>query len=299
MTMKDSCKITLVQFVDDRDHESVQRRLPGFFEAASEAKSDLIVFPEYVLGRHITLDHDTIQRFSSLAKEHHIYAVGGLIETIGERWATTALLIGRDGELIGKYLKCHPAAGPAPYWWPPIEGHDEEARGILGDGFKTFELDFGTIGIIQCYDGYFPESWGCTSYSGAEIVLWINGRSSNINDASCLYPAHAYACVIGACVTDGANTGFAEPSYGQYLTADGEREEGRLFPRIPERGDGCVHATIDLASLRRLRKHHRMQHQRRPELYGKLTEPVTIWKDYPDIPWAHEGCEQLANKAQL
>lgn len=60
-----------------------------------------------------------------------------------------------------------------------------------------------------------------------------------------------------------------------------------------------MHATINLAHLRRLRKHLRTMHQRRPELYGRLVEDVKIWQDYPDIPWDHPECQDLANKAKL
>ena len=40
-------------------------------------------------------------------------------------------------------------------------------------------------------------------------------------------------------------------------------------------------------------------HQRRPELYGRLTEDVKIWQDYPNIPWDYPECEGLVNQAQL
>ena len=57
--------------------------------------------------------------------------------------------------------------------------------------------------------------------------------------------------------------------------------------------------TIDLRQLRWRRKHLRTMHQRRPELYGRLTEDVKIWQDYPEIPWDYPECEGLVNKAQL
>ena len=86
-----------------------------------------------------------------------------------------------------------------------------------------------------------------------------------IEDGYCRFAADAYGCAVGATITDGKNTGFA----GQFVRAEGTPEESRLFPRIAEPGDGCVHATIDLQGLRRSRKHLRTMHQRRPELYGR------------------------------
>ena len=293
--MKDECKITLVQLTDKKDPEAAMERMPAFFEKASEYGSDLVVFPEYVLGQRITVDHERVQKFFALAREHKMYAIAGLVESHGTKWATTALLVDRSGNLLGRYLKSHPASGPPPHWWPPLEGNDGEARGILGNEFKVFHLDFGTIGILQCYDGYFPEAWGCTSFAGAEIILWINGRKGMIEDSHCIFASRAYGCVVGANITDGKNTGFA----GGFVSAEGEPEEMRLFPRIKEPGDNCVHATIDLKKLRHHRKHLRTMHQRRPEMYGLLTRDVKMWQDYPGIPWDYPECEDLVNKSQL
>lgn len=293
---RNEAKITLVQLTTrNQPPDTIIERMTPFFEKAAANGSDLIVFPEYVLGNKITVEHPRVKAFFELARKHHMYAIAGLVEVTGQRWATTALVVDRQGNLLGRYLKCHPASGGPPYFWPPREGNDAEARGQLGNQFKVFHLDFGPIGILQCYDGYFPESWGCTSFSGAEIILWINGRDGMIEDGYCKFAADSYGCVVGANITDGKNTGFA----GAFVRADGTPEEARLFPRIKEPGDACVHATIDLAGLRRSRKHLRTMHQRRPELYGRLTEDIKIWQDYPEIPWAFPECEALVNRAQL
>lgn len=297
--MKDTARITMVQLQDDGDGDSALERMKPFFAQAVEAGSDLVVFPEYILGQRITTAHPRVRAFFDLARRHNIYAVAGMVESHGDRWSTSALMVDRGGSLLGRYLKCHAACGPEPHWWPPIDGSDGEARGILGNTFKVFHLDFGTVGIIQCYDGYFPESWGCTSFAGAEVVLWINGRDGMLEDGYCQFAAQAYGCVVGANVSNGCNTGFASP-WGRFLQAPGEREEARLFPRIKQPGDACVHATIDMRGLRWHRKHLRTAHQRRPELYGLLTQPhVKLWHDYPEIEWDRPECGEHADKAEL
>lgn len=295
--MKDQAKITMVQLTPGDGPDSVLDRMPAFFDQAAEYGSDLIVFPEYVLGQRITTDHPRVQKFFGLAQVHGMYAIAGMVESHNERWSTTALMVDRRGNLLGRYYKTHPASGPPPHFWPPLEGADHEARGILGDRFKVFHLDFGPVGILQCYDGYFPEAWGCTSYLGAEVILWINGRDGMIEDSHCIFAAQAYGCVVGANITMGKNTGFAGP--GGVVSGAGAREEMRLFPRIKEKGDACVHATIDLKGLRWHRKHLRTMHQRRPDLYRLLTQDVKIWQDYPDIPWDYPECADFVNKSQL
>jgi predicted amidohydrolase len=291
-----TAKVTMVQLtLRGESPDTVIERMPDFFKQAKEYGSDLIVFPEYVLGYKIDADHPRVERFRELAREHQMYAIAGLVENHDDRWATTAMVVDRQGEILGRYLKSHPAAGPPPHFWPPISGHDAEARGILGDRFKVFTLDFGTIGVLQCYDGYFPEAWGCTSFAGAEMIFWINGRDGMVEDSHCRFASEAYGCVVGANITDGKNTGFA----GRYIQGEGTPEEARLFPRIAEPGDACVHATIDLDGLRRHRKHLRTMHQRRPEMYHLLTQDVKIWQDYPAIPWDYPECAELVNKSQL
>lgn len=294
-------RISLVQLTNPsgRGTDTVDR-MPRFFEEAADHGVDLIVFPEYILGRNITTGDDRVQRFLGLAARYRMYAVAGMVEQCGETHTTTALLVDRSGSILGRYFKCHPAAGGGPFCWPPTPGTDGEARGILGNQFKVFHLDFGTVGILQCYDGYFPEAWGCTSFAGAEIILWINGRNDRVEDAHCIFNAQAYGCVVGANISDGWNTGFAAPRWSGCLEAKGEPEdEMLLYPRIKLPGDGSVMATIDMYKLRRHRKHLRYMHQRRPELYGLLTQDAKVWQDYPDIPWEPPEAMAYANKSQL
>ena len=296
--MKDNCKITMVQLKNSGDAKDNVSRMEKYFIEASEYGSDIVVFPEYVLGHNIKIDHDNVKYFLSLCKKYSIYGIAGLVENFESKWTTTAIIVDRNGLILDRYFKTHPASGPGPNFWPPIEGYDGEARGILGNQFKVFTLDFAKIGIIQCYDGYFPEAWGCTSYNGAEIIFWINGRDGMVEDSYCITAAECYDCLVGANISNGKNTGFAACD-GSVIDAEGEREEMRLFPRIKNQGDGSVSASIDLKKLRYKRKHSRRIHQRRPELYTRLTEDIKIWQDYPDIKWDSDECIDFVNKSQL
>jgi len=296
-----AARITLVQLTTGADVAPPIDRMPAFFEQAAAVGSDLVVFPEYVLGNKIGPEDDVAQKFFALAQKHRINAITGCVERHGnDQWCTSAWVVDRNGNLIDRYLKSHPASGPAPHFWPPLPGNDSEARGVLGSQFKVFPLDFARIGVLQCYDGYFPEAWGCTSYLGAEIILWINGRDGIIEDSYCLTAAQCYGCVVGGTITVGRNTGFAGPGcvapLGDYTDPP---EEMRLYPRIKKKGDACISAVINLSELRWKRKHLRTMHQRRPEMYGLLTQDVKMWQDYPEIPWDHPECAAMVNKAQL
>ena len=51
-----------------------------------------------------------------------------------------------------------------------------------GGDFLVFDLDFGRIGILTCYDGWFPETFRILSLKGAEVLVWINGRRGTVED---------------------------------------------------------------------------------------------------------------------
>jgi predicted amidohydrolase len=71
----------------------------------------------------------------------------------------TAVLIGRDGQIIGKYRKLH----------LPLS---EVEMGLLpGNEYGVFDVDFGKIGIMTCYDQVFPETARTLSLQGAEIIF--------------------------------------------------------------------------------------------------------------------------------
>ncbi len=71
-----------------------------------------------------------------------------------------AALIGPDGELVGKYRKVTLPTG-------------ESDAGIMpGNEYPVFETRFGTVGLMICYDGFFPEVARRLAVNGAEVIAW-------------------------------------------------------------------------------------------------------------------------------
>jgi predicted amidohydrolase len=99
-----------------------------------------------------------------LAKKHRLYIVAGLLERDRHLVYNVAALLGPDGEFVGKYRKVTLPRGE-------IEG------GITpGDEYPVFDTSFGKLGMMICYDGFFPEVarelsirgvWGCNPMLGA------------------------------------------------------------------------------------------------------------------------------------
>lgn len=98
--------------------------------------------------------------FGALAKQHRLHIVLSLYERDAHLIYNTAILLGPDGELIGKYRKVS---------LPPCEA----AKGIApGKAYPVFDTALGKIGMMVCYDGFFPEVARELTKNGAEIIAW-------------------------------------------------------------------------------------------------------------------------------
>jgi predicted amidohydrolase len=141
---------------------------PLIAEAARQ-KADLVVLGEtltYVgLGKKYhevaePIPGPSTAYFGQLAKRHNLYLVPGLLERDGSLVYNVAVLIGPDGRVVGKYRKvCLPRS--------EIEG------GLTpGSEYPVFSTRFGQVGLMVCYDGFFPEVARELSNRGAEVIAW-------------------------------------------------------------------------------------------------------------------------------
>jgi predicted amidohydrolase len=137
--------------------------------AAAKQKVDLVVLGETVPSTNVRQKpHETAEPipgpsseyFGSLAKENHLHIVVSLYEKDGPVIYNTAILVDPDGNLVGKYRKvCLP--------------HREIEWGIApGTEYPVFETKLGKVGMMVCYDGFFPEVARELTNRGAEIIAW-------------------------------------------------------------------------------------------------------------------------------
>jgi len=107
----------------------------------------------------------TTETLSTVAKELGVVIIASLFEkrTSGIYHNTTAVL-DADGAYLGKYRKMHIPDDPAYY---------EKFYFTPGDlGYKVFKTRFGTIGVLICWDQWYPEGARITSLMGAEILFY-------------------------------------------------------------------------------------------------------------------------------
>jgi len=138
-------------------------------EEAARRKADLVVLPEvltyYNSGKSSidcaeTIPGASTDYFGTQAKKHNLYIVAGLHEREGHLLYNVAVLIGPDGRVQGKYRKV-------------CITRDEIASGTQpGDEYPVFETRFGKVGMMVCYDGFFPEVARQLTVNGAEVIAW-------------------------------------------------------------------------------------------------------------------------------
>ncbi|WP_246196331.1 carbon-nitrogen hydrolase family protein [Aquisphaera giovannonii] len=149
--------------------EDNRRMYAPLVAEAARRKADLVVLGETLtypgLGRKYhevaePIPGPSTEDFGRLAKEHDLYIVAGLLERDGSLVYNVAVLIGPDGKVVGKYRKtCLPRG--------EVEG------GIApGSDYPVFETRFGKVGMMVCYDGFFPEVARELAARGAEVIAW-------------------------------------------------------------------------------------------------------------------------------
>lgn len=140
-----------------------------FIAEAAKQKADIVVLGETLtypgLGKKYhevaePIPGPSTEYFGRLAKEHNLYIVPGLLERDGHLVYNVAVLIGPDGKVVGKYRKvCLPRG--------EVEG------GIApGSDYPVFRTRFGKVGMMVCYDGFFPEVARELTNNGAEVIAW-------------------------------------------------------------------------------------------------------------------------------
>lgn len=145
------------------------RLFAPLLEEAARQKADLVVLGETVptanLGKKYAdvaepVPGPSTEYFGTLARQHNFYLVFSLYERAGHLIYNTAVLIGPDGRLVGTYRKvCLP--------------REEVEAGIApGCDYPVFETRFGKVGMMVCYDGFFPNPAGELAKRGAEVIAW-------------------------------------------------------------------------------------------------------------------------------
>jgi N-carbamoylputrescine amidase len=176
--MKSTLRVGLVQQAcsDDRE-ENLRRSEEGVREAAAEG-AQLVMLQELHTSLYFCQIESTdlfnlaepipgpsTQRLSALAAELGIVLVGSLFEKRAPGlYHNTAVVFDTDGALAGKYRKMH---------IPDDPGYYEKFYFTPGDlGFTPVTTSIGRLGLLVCWDQWYPEAARLMALAGAEILLY-------------------------------------------------------------------------------------------------------------------------------
>ncbi len=188
--------------------EKCEQFAPLIAEAA-EQDVDLVVLPETLTyygakGTYAdaaeSIPGPSTKYFGKLAKQHDLYIVAGLLERDQHLIYNVAVLMGPDGNVVGKYRKVTLPRGE-------IEG------GVTpGDSYPVFETRFGKVGMMVCYDGFFPEVARELSNRGAEVIAWPVWGCNPLLGAARACENHVY--VVSSTYTDISRDWMISAVYG-------------------------------------------------------------------------------------
>ena len=174
-------KILPVALVQERNHGDAAANLAVIEQRVAEAAAGgarLVLLQELHNGAYFCQHQDvgefglaepipgpSTERLGALAKKHGVVIVGSLFERRGAGlYHNTAVVLESDGRLVGKYRKMH---------IPDDPGFNEKFYFTPGDmGFNPIDTSVGRLGVLVCWDQWYPEGARLMALAGAELLLY-------------------------------------------------------------------------------------------------------------------------------
>lgn len=214
--------------------------------------------------------------FQQLAREREVVLIISLFERRAAGvYHNTAVVIDADGSLLGRYRKMHIPDDPLFY---------EKFYFTPGDlGFKAWTTRYGRIGVLVCWDQWYPEAARLTALQGAEILFyptaigWHPGEKAAHGAAQhsaweTVQRGHAIAngCYVAAVNRLGHEklAGEGIEFWGQSFVAG---PGGQVLAKASADREEIVTATVDLRLVEETRRHWPFLRDRRIDAYGDIT----------------------------
>jgi N-carbamoylputrescine amidase len=284
--MADSVRVGLIQLTaEDTPAANVRKTLPRIEEAAAKG-AKIIGLQEMFTTKYFCVTQDpkhfdlaepietgpSVTELAKAAKRLGVVIVAPLFEARGsEVYHNTAAVIDADGTVLGKYRKMHIPQDP---------GFEEKFYFTPGDlGFRTWKTAHGDIGVLICWDQWYPEAARLTALGGAQILFyptaigWLPEEKAALGHAQhnaweTVQRGHGVAngCYVAA--TNRVGTEGRTQFWGQSFVSD---PYGEIVARASVEKEEVLLADCDLVKQREFRRIWPFFRDRRIDAYGDLT----------------------------
>ncbi len=288
--MADSVRVGLIQLTaEDSPAANVRKTLPRIEEAAAKG-AKIIGLQEMFTTKYFCVTQDpkhfdlaepietgpSVTELAKAAKRLGVVIVAPLFEARGsEVYHNTAAVIDADGAVLGKYRKMHIPQDP---------GFEEKFYFTPGDlGFRTWKTAHGDIGVLICWDQWYPEAARLTALGGAQILFyptaigWLPEEKAALGKAQhnaweTVQRGHGVAngCYVAA--TNRVGTEGRTQFWGQSFVSD---PYGEIVARASVEKEEVLLADCDLSKQREFRRIWPFFRDRRIDAYGDLTRRLS------------------------
>ena len=218
-----------------------------------------------------TEEHPSVLAMQALAAELGIWIPTSFFEADGPHHYNSLAMINPDGKVAGVYRKSHIPDGP---------GYEEKFYFRPGNtGFKVWPGAGTTLGVGICWDQWYPETARAMMLMGAEILFYPTAIGTEPHDpdldTSRLWRramiGHAVSNVVPVVAANRIGTECGQRFYGHSFICD---ERGDLLAEFGAGETGVLVAELDIAAAKKHRAAFGFLRDRRPELYGRLTQDI-------------------------
>ena len=298
MKLHRKIRVGLIQMSCSLDQRENQERAEQHVIEAARRGAQVICLPELYRSQYFCREEDaalfdlaepipgpSTEAWSKIAREKKIVIIASLFERrAAGLYHNTAAVIGPDGALQGIYRKMHIPDDPLYF---------EKFYFTPGDlGFKTFDTEFGRLGVLVCWDQWYPEGARLTALQGADILFyptaigWHPAEKAVYGEAQLdawrtIQRSHAIANGIYVAAVN--RTGYEGPPpsasgnikektglefWGNSFLAD---PFGRVIQQASSGNEEVLVHEIDTAEMEEVRRNWPFLRDRRIDAYGPIT----------------------------
>ena len=278
-------KIGIIQQHNKADRDNNKRRLAEKIRGLAAKGAELVVLQELHNGLYFCQEEnvDTFNQaepipgpstefYGALAKELGVVIVTSLFERRATGlYHNTAVVLEKDGTIAGKYRKMH---------IPDDPGYYEKFYFTPGDmGFQPIDTSVGRLGVLVCWDQWYPEAARLMALAGAEILIYPTAIGYDPNDTrdeqerqrmawQTVQRGHAVANGLPVVTVNRVGDEDDVPFWGTSFVAG---PQGELLYEAPTNEEVEVVVDVDMQRSEQVRRWWPFLRDRRIENYNDLT----------------------------